>query len=142
LSMSPRRPRLFHLMSLAQHRLLKSTDAVFSETLGITATQLGVLFILERTPGALPKEVSEALGINKSAITGLIDRMEAAKLVCRKPSEDDGRVVHLHATPDGLAKSAAARPILARLNSKLTEGFSEHEIAAVGRFLQSILERF
>jgi DNA-binding MarR family transcriptional regulator len=140
--MSPRRPRLFHLMSLAQHRLLKTTDAVFGETLGITATQLGVLFILEKRPGALPKEVSEALGINKSAITALIDRMEAAKLVRRQPSEDDGREVHLHATPDGLAKSTAARPILARLNSRLTDGFSEREIAIVGRFLQSILERF
>jgi DNA-binding MarR family transcriptional regulator len=140
--MSPRRARLFHLMSLAQHRLLKTTDAAFGETLGITATQLGVLFILEKAPGALPKEVSEALGINKSAITALIDRMEAAKLVRRQPSNDDGRVVHLYATPEGLAKSAAARPILACLNSRLTDGFSEREIAIVGRFLQSILERF
>jgi DNA-binding MarR family transcriptional regulator len=140
--MSPRRPRLFHLLSLAEHRLLKAADAAFGETLGITATQLGVLFILEKTPGALPKEVSEALGINKSAITGLIDRMEAAKLVRRHPSDEDGRVVHLHATPEGLAKSAAARPILARLNSRLTDGFNERDIAIVGRFLQSILERF
>jgi DNA-binding MarR family transcriptional regulator len=140
--MSPRRPRLFHLMSLAQHRLLKTTDAAFGETLGITAAQLGVLFVLEKRPGALPKEVSEALGINKSAITGLIDRMAAARLVRRHPSDDDGRVVHLHATPEGLAKAAAARPILARLNARLTDGFSEAEIATVGRFLQSILDRF
>jgi DNA-binding MarR family transcriptional regulator len=140
--MSPRRPRLFHLMSLAQHRLLKTTDAAFGDMLGITATQLGVLFILERRPGAPPREVSEALGINKSAITGLIDRMEAAKLVRRHPSDDDGRVVHLHATPEGLAKAAAARPMLANLNARLTDGFSKREIATVGRFLQSILERF
>jgi MarR family transcriptional regulator, organic hydroperoxide resistance regulator len=140
--MSPRRPRLIHLMSLAQHRLLKTTDTAFGETLRITATQLGVLFILERRPGALPKEVSDALGINKSALTGLIDRMEAAGLVRRQPSSDDGRVVHLHATPEGLVKAAAARPILARLNARLMDGFSEREIATVGRFLESILERF
>jgi len=140
--MSRWRPRLFHLMSLAQHRLLKTTDAAFGEALGVTAAQLGVLFILEKRPGALPKEVSAALGVNKSAITGLIDRMEAAKLVRRQASGDDGRVVHLHATADGLAKSAAARPILARLNARLTDGFSEREIAIVESFLQSILERF
>src|SRR5579863_8413109 len=123
------RPHLFHLMSLAQHRLLKTTDTAFGEALGISATQLGVLFILERSPGALLKEVSEALGVNKSAITALIDRMEAAAFVRRQPSNDDGRAVHLFATETGLKKAAAARPILARLNARLTEGFDEHEVA-------------
>lgn len=129
-------------MSLAQHRLLKSTDTAFGQALGITTTQLGVLFILERSPGALLKDVSEALGINKSAITGLIDRMEEAGLVRREPSIVDGRAVHLQATAEGLAKAAAARPILARLNAKVTEAFSEREIATVARFLESVLERF
>ncbi len=129
-------------MSLAQHRLLKSTDAAFGEALGITTTQLGVLFILERNPGALLKEVSEALGINKSATTALVDRMAAAGLVRRQPSDEDGRAAHLTATAKGLAKAAAARPILARLNARLTDDFDEREIAAIGRFLRSILERF
>ncbi len=137
-----RPPRLFHLLSLAQHRLLKSSDAAFGEALGITTTQLGVLFILERRPGALFKEVSEALEINKSAVTTLIDRMEAAGLVRRQPSDDDGRAMHLFATPAGSGKAGAARPILARLNARLTEGFDEREIATIARFLQSILTRF
>lgn len=136
------RPRLFHLMSMAQHRLLKNTDAVFGKALGISMAQLGVLFILEMNPGAILKEMSEALGINKSAITTLIDRMEGAGLVRRQPSDQDGRAVHLFATSEGLAKAAAARPILARLNARVTEGFDEREIATVGRFLQSIIERF
>ncbi len=140
--MASRPPRLFHLMSLAQHRLLKSTDTAFGQTLGITTTQLGVLFLLEKSPGALLKEVSEALGINKSATTALIDRMEAAGLVRRQPSADDGRAVHLLATREGLAKAVAARPILARLNARLTDGFDERDIATVGRFLHSVLDRF
>jgi DNA-binding MarR family transcriptional regulator len=140
--MASRPPRLFHLMSLAQHRLLKSTDTAFGQALGITTVQLGVLFILEKSPGALLKEVSEALGTNKSAVTALVDRMETAGLVQRQPSSDDGRAVLLRATPDGLAKAAAARPILARLNAQLTKEFDDREIVTVGRFLQSILERF
>src|SRR5262249_48832195 len=141
-----RPPRLFHLMSLAQHRLLKSTDAAFGEALGVSTTQLGVLFILEGSPGALLKEVSEALGVNKSATTALIDRMEVAGLVRRQPSIDDGRAVHLFATAaglkTGLKKGVAARPILANLNARLTEGFGEREIATIARFLKSILDRF
>lgn len=135
-------PRLFHLLSLAQHRLLKNADATLDEALGISMTQLGVLFILESEPGALPKQVSEILGINRSAITALVDRMQEAGLVRREASDHDGRVVHLFATPSGLDKALAARPILAGLNQRLTHHFTTREIAIVARFLDSILERF
>jgi MarR family transcriptional regulator, organic hydroperoxide resistance regulator len=140
--MSAKQPRLFHLMSLAQHRLLKTADAAFDDALDISMTQLGVLFALKAKPGASPKTVSETLGINKSATTMLVNRMEAAGLVRRKPSDDDQRSIQLFATQTGLAKAAAARPILTRLNKRLTQSFTEAEIALVARFLEAILERF
>jgi DNA-binding MarR family transcriptional regulator len=65
-------------MSLAQHRLFKSTDAAFKEEVGVSHTQLGVLWFLEQSPAAMLKDVSDALGINPSAITALIGRMEDA----------------------------------------------------------------
>src|ERR1700739_4573136 len=102
--------------------------------------QLGVLFFLQKSPGALLKDVSDALGVNASAITALIGRMEDAGLVRRKPSRDDQRAIHLFATASGLAKAAAARPVLARLNTRLTGDFSERDIATVARFLDAILE--
>ena len=79
------KPRLFHLMSIAQHRLTKATDAAF-RPIGISGAQLGVLFLLEKHPGAMLEEVSDGLGINASAITALIGRMEDAGLVRRRPS--------------------------------------------------------
>src|SRR5437868_84596 len=140
--MPSKKPRLFHLMSLAQHRLVKSTDAAFKEALGVSHTQLGVLWMLEQHQGAMLKEISDELGINASAITGLIGRMEEAGLVRRVLSEEDGRVAHIFATENGLAKAAAARPILARLNTRLMNDFSDRDIAAVARFLNGILARF
>jgi DNA-binding MarR family transcriptional regulator len=140
--MSPRPPRLFLLMSQAQHRLRKTMDSALKDALGITTAQLPVLFLLEQSPGMMLKDVSEALKINASAITGLIDRMEEAGLVRRKPSSDDERAVHLFASAEGLAKAAAAKPIIARLNARLTEDFSERDIAVIARFLGAILERF
>ena len=112
------------------------------EPLQLTPAQFSVLILLEKNPGAMLKEVSDGLGINASAITALIGRMEDAGLVRRRPSDDDGRAVHIFATAEGLAKIAAVKPILARLNARLTADFSEREIAAVGRFLDAILERF
>jgi len=110
----PKPPRLFHLLSLAQHRLLKYTDAAFKEALGISHTQLGVLFILEKKPGAMLKEVSEELGINASAITALIDRMEDAGWIERRPDPGDRRAHRLVLTEK-------ARPILARILDLSTE---------------------
>jgi DNA-binding MarR family transcriptional regulator len=135
-------PRLIYKLSLAQHRLLKSTDLAFREAAGISTTQLGVLFFLQKSPGALPKDLSDALGVNASAITALIARMEDAGLVRRQPSRDDQRAIKLFATASGLGKAAAARPVLARLNTRLTGDFSERDIATVARFLDAILERF
>jgi DNA-binding MarR family transcriptional regulator len=135
-------PRLIYKLSLAQHRLLKSADLAFREAAGISTTQLGVLFFLQKSPGALPKDLSDALGVNASAITALIARMEDTGLVRRQPSRDDQRAIHLFATASGLARAAAARPVLARLNTRLTGDFSERDIATVARFLDAILERF
>jgi len=135
-------PRLFLLMSQAQHRLRKTTDTALKDALGITTAQLGVLFLLEKTPGMLAKDVSEALKLNPSAITGLIDRMEEAGLVRRKPCADDERAAHLFATADGIERAVAARPIIARLNTRLTADFTDREIAIVARFLAAVLDRF
>jgi DNA-binding MarR family transcriptional regulator len=134
--------RLIHKLSLAQHRLLKSADLAFREAAGISATQLGVLFFLQKNPGTLPKDLSDALGVNASAITALVGRMEDAGLVRRQASRQDQRAVHLFATERGLAKAAAARPVLGRLNARLTGGFSDREMSTVARFLDAVLERF
>jgi len=135
-------PRLFFLMSLAQHKLKKTADSFFKDTLGISMTQLGVLFLLEEHPGAMLKDLSAQLGVNASAITALVDRMEDAGLVQRKPSVSDERSQLLFATTAGLKSAAAARPILARLNTRLLQGFEDKEIEVVGRFLNSIVHRF
>jgi DNA-binding MarR family transcriptional regulator len=140
--MSAQPHRLIYKLSLAQHRLSKSADLAFREAGGISTTQLGVLFFLQKNPAALLKDVSDALGVNASAITALIGRMEDAGLVRRQPSSNDQRAIHLFATASGLAKATAARPALARLNARLTADFSERELATVARFLEAILERF
>ena len=105
-------------------------------------TQLGVLFFLEERPGAMLKDLGKELGVNASAITALVDRMGEAGLVQRKTSATDDRAQRLFATAAGTKIAIAARPILARLNAQLLQGFSESEIEVVDRFLNSITERF
>ncbi len=68
---------------------------------------LGVL--RDRTPSM--NELARLLSLDKSSVTGLIDRAERRGLVERTPSASDRRAVHVSLTAEGrrLAGSVAAR---------------------------------
>ncbi|HEX3795959.1 MAG TPA: MarR family transcriptional regulator [Acidimicrobiales bacterium] len=66
----------------------------------LSTTQLRVLGILvDRQPKMT--ELAEHLGLDKSSISGLIDRAQARGLVERIASPDDGRSVHVSLTREG-----------------------------------------
>ena len=52
-------------------------------------------------------ELVTTLALTQSAVTELVQRAEAAGLVQREGSKEDGRVVHLSLTSDGLSRLAA-----------------------------------
>lgn len=68
----------------------------------LSVTQLRLLGILrDRTPPMTA--IAEHLGLDRSSVTGLIDRAERRGLVARTASTDDARVTLVQATPQGLA---------------------------------------
>src|ERR1700760_2910332 len=68
---------------------------------------LGVL--RDRTPTM--NELAALLGLDKSSVTGLVDRAARRGLVTRTPSPTDGRAMHVGLTPAGraLIREVAAR---------------------------------
>lgn len=70
---------------------------------GITATQLNALKLLEHVGDLSLSELSKKMSATNSAITGLIDRMVAARLVAREQSAEDRRVWKIRLTPEGRA---------------------------------------
>lgn len=134
--------RLFFLLNLAQKRLFKYVDGLCENELGASVVQLGALMYLVKSPGCLQKELAAALGLNKSAITGLINRMEKNGLVTRAVPDNDGRAVVLTATAEGIEKVVALKPMINQLNSAFTDEFSEEEITTVLKFLHFILKNY
>lgn len=134
--------RLFFLLNLAQKKLFRHVDGVCEAELGASVTQLAALMFLTKAPGCLQKDLASALDLNKSAITGLISRMEKNGLVSRAVPESDGRAIVLHATPVGLQKVMAMKPMIEQLNAKFTNEFSEEEINTVLKFFNFILTKF
>ncbi|WP_025159278.1 MarR family winged helix-turn-helix transcriptional regulator [Leifsonia aquatica] len=72
----------------------------------LSLTQLRMLGVLrDRRPRMA--QLAQLLGLDKSTVSGLIERAERRGLVRRVPSAQDARAVEVEATEDGLASAAA-----------------------------------
>ena len=76
----------------------------------ISVTQMRVLGILRDREPRL-SELADYLGLDKSSISGLVDRAERRGLLARRPDQEDGRASRVLLTAAGrdLARSAAGQ---------------------------------
>lgn len=139
---APPSRRLFFLLSAGARRVQRWVDGELAGMGGLTQAQSGLLFFLGKDGGALIGEAAEALDVAPSAMTGLVDRMARTGLVERRPDAADGRSHRLYLTEAGRAARTTALAGLKDLNATLTEGFTEAEVDAIDRWLQSLQTRF
>ncbi|MFF2051223.1 MarR family winged helix-turn-helix transcriptional regulator [Leifsonia sp. NPDC058194] len=72
----------------------------------LSLTQLRMLGVLrDRRPRMA--QLAALLGLDKSTVSGLVERAERRGLVRRVPSADDARAVEVEATAEGLALARA-----------------------------------
>jgi DNA-binding MarR family transcriptional regulator len=81
---------------------------------GITPRQHLLLLQIGGADGGTStvSDLVELLSLTQSAVTELVQRAEAAGLVSRAQSKNDGRVVHLSLTPLGAEKLASMHDAL------------------------------
>jgi DNA-binding MarR family transcriptional regulator len=77
--------------------------------LGITANQAALLHAISRNPGIGVRALAVREGVSTPAMSGYIDRLEAAGLVGRLRSSEDRRRVGLTVTPAGARTLRSAR---------------------------------
>jgi DNA-binding MarR family transcriptional regulator len=110
------------LSSLLGYNLRRAQVAVFqnfAEVVGaseLTPGQFGVLVVIDANPGLSQTQLGNALGIDRSTVVAVIDRLESRGLVARQPSPNDRRSHALHLGDNG--KTALRR---------LTERVRAHE---------------
>ena len=90
--------RLYYKLNQAQHLLSKRVDVELAGALGIKTAQLGAVFFLLEHDGCMLKEISAGLGLNNSAITTLVVRMEKGGLLTRESCSVDGRSYRIYLT--------------------------------------------
>jgi DNA-binding MarR family transcriptional regulator len=109
--------RDFGLLIKSATRLERRIDAAVRRESGISHTMLEVLIRLCRQPGeeVSQRRLADDLTLTSSGTTRLIDRMEEAGLVRRRPSPEDRRSVLLEATEKGRAAFLRAAEVHARV---------------------------
>jgi DNA-binding MarR family transcriptional regulator len=132
--------RLFFLLDRAAHQFRERVDAFCRARLGISAVQLVALMHLAREDGARAGQLAGAIGVGANAVTGLVDRMEAAGLVKRRADRDDARAQRIHLTAAGRRAVDQARPLIGAANRLLGERFTRDELAIAARFLRTVGE--
>ena len=118
------------LIGLAVHSL-------GSAPVDVTAPQHRVLVLLAGRGPQSVTEVAEELGVNRSNATRICDRLERAGLVRRSPSAEDGRVVRVDVTPDGLALVHAVTRSRREEIERVLRGMSAAERRSAVRALEA-----
>ena len=134
--------RLLFLLSRAHNCLRTYMKQAFEpEGLGMTPVQSGILFLLQEEAHTMT-EISRELGIDNSATTGLVDRLESAGLARRRPHPKDRRTYLIEITDVGRRATEKALELVHEVNEEINAGFSEAEMAVFKRVVNSFFTKF
>ena len=90
--------KIINLFKSLQRRLREKATQNF-KACGYTMQQLTVMFILYETPNIMLNELSEKMGLNKSTVSSIIERMANQGIIIREIPKDNRRTVRLSLSP-------------------------------------------
>ena len=106
---------------------------------GLTGAQYNVLNVLaDRSTGMSQRELSEVLVVDRSNVTGLLDRMEKAGWVKREDDPEDRRIYRVSLTPAGRKLWAKVHPRYVAGAAALTRGLSQAQLTAGTELLRQL----
>jgi DNA-binding MarR family transcriptional regulator len=139
--------RLGRLESLLGYTLRRAQVRVFQDfeaemkSLGLTPGQLGTLFLIEANRGLSQSELGAALGIDRSSVVPLIDRLQKRGWVRRAARASDRRAHALELAPGGVALLAKLMPRLDAHEARIAAGLSAAERKTLHELLARVARR-
>jgi DNA-binding MarR family transcriptional regulator len=120
-----------------------ATTAVLSRVAAehdLSLTQLRVLAIL-RDRRVKMSELADYLGLDKSTISGLVDRAEKRGLLQRAPNPADGRATDVFLTAEGVQLADLGEAKIARSLSPMTGKLTRAETLRLTALLEHVLKQ-
>ena len=105
-------------------RMQQIAVALFMEecrTFDLTPVQYASLVAIHTHPGIDATRLSAVIAFDRSTLGSVIERLEAKKLIDRKPSAEDKRVKLLHLTKAGVATLRDIMPSVAKAQARMLQ---------------------
>jgi DNA-binding MarR family transcriptional regulator len=133
------------LPSLLGYVLRRAQSAVFDDFANtfakageaLTPGEFGLLVLVERNAGLSQMALARALGIDRSTLVPILNRLQARGFLLRHASPTDGRTHALALTPAGEKALAKFARLVKAHEKRITSGLS----AAETRTLIELLEK-
>jgi DNA-binding MarR family transcriptional regulator len=133
------------LPGLLGYALRRAQSAVFADFAGtfarsgeaLTPGEFGLLVLVERNLGMSQMTLARALGIDRSTLVPILDRLQARGLVVRRRSPTDGRMHALALTPNGTKALTRYTKLVRTHERRIAAGLSADET----RTLLELLDR-
>ena len=132
------------LPNLIGYNLRKAQTAVFRDfslslrDCNITPGQFGVLVLVQANIGLNQTTLGKALGIDRSTVVAVIDKLEARGLVERTPALTDRRSYALQLSPQGKNLLCHARNMVAKHEKRISKGLSKPDQVLLISLLQKL----
>lgn len=123
------------LPSLMGYALRRAQSAVFADFAAtfarageaLTPGEFGLLVLVDRNEGLSQIALARALGIDRSTLVPILDRLQARDLLVRRPSPTDGRTHALALTPAGEKALARFARLVRAHERRIASGLSTAE---------------
>ena len=127
--------RVFHLIQRAHSALFRAAENRLRREIGISVSQHAVLSVLASDKGMPVGEIAAVLGMSKSSLSGLLDRMSEKRLIRRRTNPLDARVQEVSIEPEGQAMIEQSRFTVRYYNQRLLQPFNDDERRVIESFL-------
>jgi DNA-binding MarR family transcriptional regulator len=126
----------FHLR-MAQVMVFKDFEQALAG-LEVTPAIFGVLEILSHNQGLTQTRLAVAIGLDRSSLVPLLDKLQKRQLVAREASAEDRRSNNLAITPQGEALLAEATRRVAEHERRVLSGLGKAEVRQLINLLNKL----
>jgi DNA-binding MarR family transcriptional regulator len=134
------------LPALLGYVLRRAQSAVFADFAAtfvqagqaLTPGEFGLLVLVERNAGLSQMALARALGIDRSTLVPILDRLQARGLLVRRASPTDGRTHALALTPSGVKALARFARLVRTHEKRIASGLSSAETRTLIQLLEKV----
>lgn len=132
-------PSINFRLRMAQILAYKSFEARVPDH-GGAARYLGLLSIICANPGQPQHRLAEAVGLQRSSLVPILDKMEEAGILERRAVAGDRRANAVWATAHGQAVVADLTAQAQAIEARTLEGLSPVEVQTLRRLMDHVIE--